>query len=203
MAYFPIFIDIEQKNILVAGGGNVALRKVRTLLRYHAHVKVVGKTICEEIRVLLPPEDIYEGSIKEADLRDSLFVIAATGCRSVNHDIAVFCHQNNIPVNVVDAPEECSFFFPAVVKKGDISVGVNTGAKSPVVSSHIRKKIEKTVPDYYADIVNQLGELREYVKEHFEEESDRRNILKMVAAVSFEKKRTLSWKEIETMIRQV
>ena len=171
MAYFPIFIEIEKKKCLVVGGGKVALRKVETLLRYDAQVHVVSREICTEIRALLPPENIHEEELlpspgdtnagellpecscgSEWPLPDyftgAALVVAATGSREVNHRVAQFCRERRIPVNVADAPEECTFFFPAVVKKGDISIGVNTGGKSPAVSSQVRRDIEKAIPDY-------------------------------------------------------
>lgn len=226
MAYFPIFIEIEKKKCLVVGGGKVALRKVETLLRYDAQVHVVSREICEEIRTLLPPENIYEGELlllpedtnegellpecscgPEWPLSDhftgAALVVAATGSREVNHRVAQFCRERRIPVNVADAPEECTFFFPAVVKKGDISIGVNTGGKSPAVSSQVRRDIEKAIPDYYEAIADQLGALREYVKSHVEREPDRRKILKQAAASAFLKERILSQNEINTIIRQV
>lgn len=226
MAYFPIFIEIEKKKCLVVGGGKVALRKVETLLRYDAQVHVVSREICEEIRTLLPPENIYEGELlllpedtnegellpecscgPEWPLSDyftgAALVVAATGSREVNHRVAQFCRERRIPVNVADAPEECTFFFPAVVKKGDISIGVNTGGKSPAVSSQVRRDIEKAIPDYYEAIADQLGVLREYVKSHVEREPDRRKILKQAAASAFLNERILSQNEINTIIRQV
>lgn len=226
MAYFPIFIEIEKKKCLVVGGGKVALRKVETLLRYDAQVHVVSREICTEIRALLSPENIHEEELlpspgdtnagellpecscgSEWPLPDyftgAALVVAATGSREVNHRVAQFCRERRIPVNVADAPEECTFFFPAVVKKGDISIGVNTGGKSPAVSSQVRRDIEKAIPDYYEVIADQLGVLREYVKSHVERESDRRKILKQAAASAFLNERTLSQNEINTIIRQV
>lgn len=226
MAYFPIFIEIEMKKCLVVGGGKVALRKVETLLRYDAQVHVVSRETCTEIRALLPPENIHEEELlpspgdtnagellpecscgSEWPLPDhftgAALVVAATGSREVNHRVAQFCRERRIPVNVADAPEECTFFFPAVVKKGDISIGVNTGGKSPTVSSQVRRDIEKAIPDYYEAIADQLGALREYVKSHVEREPDRRKILKQAAASAFLKERILSQNEINTIIRQV
>lgn len=203
MAYFPLFIDIKEKKCLVVGGGKVALRKTETLLRYQAAVYVVGETVCEEIRALLPPGQIREGEPEPADLEGAVLAVAATGSREVNRRLARYCRSRNIPVNVADAPEECSFFFPAVIKKGDISIGVNTGGKSPVVSGRIRRELEQAVPDYYGEIAAQLGELREYVQTRFREENVRREILKRTAAEAFSHERILSHNEINTIIGQV
>ena len=257
MAYFPIFIEIEKKKCVIIGGGKVALRKVETLLRYGAKVQVVSKEICEELRALLPPENLREielrlppenfreielrmppensrqeelaspqeylcqektesfpaepdalsepdfGRSMEAYLSDAALVIAATGSREINHRVAEYCRERRIPVNVADAPEECTFFFPAVVKKGDISIGINTGGKSPAVSSQVRRDVEAAIPGHYAMIAEQLGSLREYVKSRIKEEPLRRKILKQAAAEAFSHERILSQDEINTIIRQV
>lgn len=203
MACFPIFIDIKQKKCLVVGGGKVALRKVETLLRYEACVFVVAEEICPEICEKLPSAQRREGHVTEEDIGESCLAIAATSSRETNHWISEICHRRNIPVNVIDAPEECTFIFPAVVQKGDISIGINTGGKSPILSQQIRKTIEKDIPDYYAELADQLGNLREFVKLHYNKEEDRRSILKCVAAEAFAQERTLSQEEINEIIRQV
>lgn len=202
MACFPIFIDIEQKKCLIAGGGKVALRKVETLLRYGASVHVVAEQICEGICEKLPPDQRRIGHVTEKDMDHSVLVIAATSSRETNHRVAEICHRKGIPVNVIDEPKECTFIFPAVIQKGDISIGINTGGKSPILSQKIRKTIEKDIPDYYEELADQLGELREYVKVHFKEEEDRRRILKCAAARAFAQERTLSREEINEIIRQ-
>lgn len=208
MAYFPIFTDITNKKCLIIGGGKVALRKVETLLRYGGAVYVAAEEICPEIERILPGSHIYKGQMTEKimeekikqDVKESVLVIAATNSRELNHQVAVFCRQYSIPVNVVDEPKECSFIFPAVVLKGDISVGINTGAKSPIVSKKIRENIEEAIPDYYVQIADQLGELRSYVKTHFKEETERRRILKNVASEAFFLERQLTEEEISAII---
>ena len=132
----------------------------------------------------------------------AFLVVAATSNRKENHHIAELCHAYNVLVNVADSEEESSFIFPSVVRKGDISIGINSGTGSPTVSKHIRKQIEKAVPDYYADIAVFMGKLREYVKANFKEESQRRYILKTAAAEAFAEERVLTQKEIEEIIRQ-
>ena len=214
MAYFPIFTQIDGKRCLIVGGGKVAARKVHTLLQYGADVVVVAEKVCEEIKEALPEENVFEGVFKyiyenrcnptffEKEVHKAFLVVAATSNREENHYIAELCHAYNILVNVADSEAESSFIFPSVVRKGDISIGINSGTGSPTVSKHIRKQIEKAVPDYYADIAVFMGELREYVKANFKEESQRRYILKTAAAQAFAEERVLNPKEIEEIIRQ-
>lgn len=131
----------------------------------------------------------------EKEIGKAFLVVAATSNREENHHIAELCHAYNVLVNVADSEEESSFIFPSVVRKGDISIGINSGTGSPTVSKHIRKQIEKAVPDYYADIAVFMGKLREYVKANFKEESQRRYILKTAAAEAFAEERVLTQKK--------
>lgn len=211
MAYFPLFIDIKEKKCLVIGGGKVAKRKVDTLLMYDAHVHVVSPEICREIREALGGE-VHEGCIcreavlsppeMEEEIRESVLVVAATGSRETNHQVSEICHRLGIPVNVVDAPLECTFLFPAVVKKGEISIGINTGGSSPIVSSVIRRETEENVPDYYADIALQLGELKSRLKKTVPEVALRRHYLKKAAAMAFIERRTLYKEELQEILKE-
>lgn len=209
MAYFPLFVDIKDKRCLVIGGGKVAGRKIETLLSYGARVRVISPRISQEIlnlkkeydktRSLELQNDLLSQEDLEKEIRESVLVVAAAADREANHQVADICHRCNIPVNVVDRQRECSFFFPAVVKKGDISIGINTGGSSPVVSARIRRETEENLPDYYADITRQLGLLREGLKERMPDESRRRRFLKEVAAKAFAAERPLSQEEIDLL----
>ncbi len=204
MVHFPVFMDVSTKKWIIFGGGKVAFRKVESLLRYQANIEIISRQVTDEIKKLLPHEQIHETEIgpdqMEYWLKKADFVIAATGDRQLNHEISSWCREHNILVNVIDAPEECSFLFPSVVTRGDISIGINTGGNSPIVSKKIRKDIEEVIPDYYGDIADQLGWLRDYVKNHYDLEKDRRQILKRAASLAFEKKAPLNEEELHELL---
>ena len=207
MMYFPVFTQIEGKRCLIVGGGKVAARKVHTLLQYGADIVVIAKKVCDEIKEVLPEKSIFEDFIKNAEsdflekeIQKAVLVVAATSSREENHYVAELCHAYHILVNVADSEAESSFIFPSVVRKGNISIGINSGTGSPAVSKQIRRQIEKAVPDYYIAIF--MGELRQYVKANFEEEAMRRYILKTAAAKAFSKERVLTENEIKEIIRQ-
>ena len=222
MARFPLFIDISAMTCLVFGGGKVALRKIETLLRYDAPIQVVSAAVDPEIARILPPERIHlmdislpgEESLEPGSsgteqknspeywLERADLVIASTNDREVNHYIAALSKERGIPVNVIDAPEECSFLFPSIVKKGEISIGINTDGQSPIVSKKVRQEIEKAVPDYYGEIAAQLGDVKDYVKATFSEESHRRAVLKEAAEKAFTRKGPLTEEELEEIYRK-
>lgn len=206
MAYFPLFVNITGEKCLVAGGGKVARRKVETLLKYGADVYVAAAEFCPEIKDRLPEDHLLAGEIFLEKLmpvlQESFLVVAATSSHSLNTAIAKTCRELKLPVNVADNPEESGFIFPAVVKKGEISIGINSGTASPLIAKKIRKNIETAVPDHYAEIAVWMGELRSGVKKRFGEESVRRKIIKAAAAQAFSLERVLTEKEIEEIIRE-
>lgn len=115
MAYFPFYIDIENKNILVVGGGTVALRKIEKLSPFKPSITVVSRKICEEIlkfNVKAVEREFYDN-----DLNGAFCVISATDNEQVNSHIFELCKEKNILVNTVDDKEKCGFIFPALVQK--------------------------------------------------------------------------------------
>ena len=202
MALFPMFVDISGRKCVVVGGGRVALRKVETLLKYGGDVLVVSREICPEIRSLLPADAclIMEAGLElESLIEGAVLVVAASGDRQLNHRLAAVCDRCAVPVNVIDAPEECSFQFPAVVLRGEISVGINSGTNSPALTRIIRRKMEEELPAYYGDLADQLGNLRVRVKDLYPEEKDRRMILRKAAEAAFSRGRVLSEEELAAL----
>ena len=178
-------------------GGNISNTELENTLdkRYSSNSNLknisydleISENLLESLSADLSEDllKIRKNTFLEKEIGKAFLVVAATSNREENHHIAELCHAYNVLVNVADSEEESSFIFPSVVRKGDISIGINSGTGSPTVSKHIRKQIEKAVPDYYADIAVFMGKLREYVKANFKEESQRRYILKTAAAEAF------------------
>ena len=108
MAFFPFFIDIADKKILIAGGGNVALRKAQKLLQYGADITVTAPEICAELERLDGVTLIRRG-FTDSDADGAFAVIAATDDRALNSHIYELCTRRNILVNTVDDPENCGF----------------------------------------------------------------------------------------------
>lgn len=111
----------------MVGGGAVALRKVQSLLEQGAEVTVISPVLCEELKALEDQFVWMKSVYKEGQLEGSFLVIAATDARAVNHDIAQWCEENQVLVNVADSREESSFLVNAAVRQGDLLIGISTG----------------------------------------------------------------------------
>jgi len=201
LAYFPMFIDLENKKVLIVGGGTVALRKAEKLLPYKAALLVVAHTVDKRIKLL---EGLrYEERDFDASLLDGCcMVIAATDNHRLNHSIADMCNEKNIPVNVVDDKKLCSFIFPSLVKRGDLSVGISTGGASPSAAIWLRERIEQLLPESLPKILDYLSEMRGEVKMRLVREKNREYAFKHMFSACMEKGRELDPEEYETLIRE-
>lgn len=201
MAYFPFFINLKQKKCIIIGGGTVAFRKAMALLEFEADITVLAPDFVEEILALRDRLTLLQKEYQEEDLVDAFCVIAATNQPEINWAIARYCKDKGILINVVDEPELCSFFFPAYVKSGDITIGVTTSGKSPVMAGEIKKTIQDTLPDYYGDLVKTLGSYREMIKERIPFEKDRAAIFKELARIGIEQGGKLCLEDVEAVIK--
>lgn len=179
MGYFPFFIDIKDKHCLIVGGGNVAFRKVKRLLPYEPIITVVSKEICKDIIDINYKNLFIEKRIfNEKDLDGCAFVIAATDNEEVNKRISNICKEKNILVNVVDSKEECSFIFPSLFKRGDLSIGITSGGISPNLAVYYRNLLEKNTPSDIESILEFLNYIRPLAKERISDEHKRRYFFK-------------------------
>jgi siroheme synthase-like protein len=183
MAYFPFMMDIEDKTCLIVGGGKIALHKAKMLLEFGAKLRIVSPEVCDELEQLTDIEnkhsiraEITRKEFTPDDLNNVDFVVAATDDAALGEYISRLCRDRNIPVNVVDKKEECSFIFPAIIKQGDMVVSVSTGGNSPAGAGFIKRRINETLPEYYGDMVSRLGEYRDYILENVQSPEDRKRL---------------------------
>lgn len=178
MAYFPMFLDISGRKCLVVGGGKVALRKVLVLLDFDARVTVVARKISDEIRNL--PVDVCERDYAEADIKACVLVVAATDDTNVNHKVAETAKRYHIPVNAVDQPEDCTFIFPAYVKRKNVVGAFSSSGNSPVLTQYLKEETKKVLTDELGTINEYMGSIRGIVKESLATERERKNAYRLV-----------------------
>lgn len=176
MNYLPIFIDISQRECLVIGGGDIALRKVKLLLKANAKVVCVAKTYCQGIEQLQQQGkvDLQKRAFEVGDISNQVLVISATDDPNVNKQVSELSQSANIPVNVVDSPELCTFVMPSIVDRSPIVIAISSAGKAPVLARIIRAKLESTIPHAYGKLAKLAGEFRDQVKKKFKNIEDRR-----------------------------
>lgn len=143
VAYYPIFLELAAKPVLVVGAGKVALRKAKGLIEAGAAVTVVAPRVEPEFARLAVTVRLRR--FRSADLRGAVLAFAATDDRRVNHAVMLAACRLGIPVNVADARDECSFIVPARITRGNIQVAISTSGESPRLAAAMRRRIEENL----------------------------------------------------------
>lgn len=163
MAYFPFFMDLSRRSGLIVGGGTVALRKIQKLQPYEARLTVCAPELNPEIGQMTGLT-LLRQPFEPALLDGMDYVIAATDNTALNHQISDLCRKRGIPVNVVDDRDACTFLFPALVKRGDLSIGISTGGASPSAAIYLKERIAALLPEDFGGLLEYLDGLRDRVK---------------------------------------
>ena len=176
MDLLPIFLDIKAKPCLVVGGGAVALRKVASLRRAGAAVRVVAPRLTEALSAQAQAGEIVHvpRPFEEGDVDGMRLIVAATADREVNRRVADLANAREIPVNVVDQPEDCSFLLPSVIDRSPVVVAVSTTKASPVLARLLRTRLESVIPAGYGRLAELCSRYRDTVKARFSDQRDRR-----------------------------
>ncbi|MDP2919690.1 MAG: bifunctional precorrin-2 dehydrogenase/sirohydrochlorin ferrochelatase [Dehalococcoidia bacterium] len=166
--YYPAFITLTGKRCVVFGGGEVALRKVQGLVESKADVTVISPDLCAELAAMKERGTIMAVSreYKPGDLHGVFLAIAATDDKKVNADIGREAHQNGVLINVVDTPELCDFIVPSYFRRGDVTIAISTGGKSPALARKIRTRLEDEFGAEYSHLADLIGDVRTELKEH-------------------------------------
>jgi precorrin-2 dehydrogenase/sirohydrochlorin ferrochelatase len=162
---FPMFLKLEGRQVLVVGAGKVGEPKIAGLLDTGALIKVVALDASPTVR-----EWAREGKIEldlrafaDDDLERAFLAVVATASRSLNERIYREAQRRGVLCNVVDVPDLCDFFYPAVVRRGDLQIAVSTAGQSPSLAQKIRQQLEKQFGPGYAAWVAELGETRRLI----------------------------------------
>tara|TARA_R110000823_G_scaffold305166_3_gene427119 strand:- start:50111 stop:51496 length:1386 start_codon:yes stop_codon:yes gene_type:complete len=176
MEYLPLCMQLTGQPVLLVGGGVVAVRKARLLLRAGAQLSVVAPVICDEMRELVHAHNSQwkSAGYQAEDLAGVRLVVAATNDANVNLQVSGDASERGIPVNVVDAPELCSVIFPAIVDRNPMLVAISSSGRSPVLARALRRNIEAMLPAALGRLADFAGAQRDLVKEALPEESSRR-----------------------------
>ena len=165
MSYYPVCLDLQGQPCVVVGGGKVAERKVKGLLACNAQVKVISPDLTEFLLQLHAEGQLewLNRPYRKGDLSQIFLVIAATDDEQAQQMIQEEATQLNKLLNVADVPQRCNFILPATVRRGDLTIAVATGGKSPALAKKLRKELEKRIGPEYTVLVNILGALRPQV----------------------------------------
>lgn len=159
---YPVFLKLEDKPCLVIGGGKVAQGKTADLLESGARVTIISPDLTESLERLVSNNKVEykERPYQKGDSRGYVLIIAATNKKEINRMVYEEASRKGILINSVDDPESCSFYAPALLKRGSLKIAVSTGGKLPMLAGRIKRLLASLVPEDAGDRLDELGELR-------------------------------------------
>ena len=166
MDYLPIFIDVKDQPCLVFGGGEAARGKIDLLLKSNAKVHVVAKNLCDAIAILKEKQFLsHQTELSSmAELKSQKLIFVATEDKGIRESISNAARDINIPVNVVDCPELCTFTMPSIIDRSPLLIAISTGGRSPTLARIIRSRLEATFPQSYSRLTKMVGDIRDRAK---------------------------------------
>ncbi|MFN3813544.1 MAG: bifunctional precorrin-2 dehydrogenase/sirohydrochlorin ferrochelatase [Aquificaceae bacterium] len=162
MPYFPAFLNLKGKSLLVVGGGPVAERKVDKLLAFEPNIKVIAPKVTAGIKELYRKGKIklVLRKVRLSDIKGAFAVIVAVDDLQLQKRLYEQCKKRGILCNSVDSIDYCSFIFPALIVKGDVVIGISTSGKVPALSRAVREYLEKVLPQNIEEVERKLEEAR-------------------------------------------
>ena len=175
MQNYPIFMNLQDQKCLVVGAGPVALRKIRLMQSAGAKITVIAPDMCDEIESEFKDSITYLArEFEDNDINDYRLITAATNFPEVNERVSHLAQAKNIPVNVVDQPELCSFITPSIIDRSPVLVAISTGGGAPVLARNLRSKLEAFIPASYGKLASAMNSCRDKLKIAVPEERNRR-----------------------------
>jgi siroheme synthase-like protein len=190
---FPLFLKLEGRGCVLVGAGNVARQKLEGLLNSGADVHVIAPEAASEIQDLAHSGRLTWTPVgfEASHLDGALLVIAATGNPVVNEKVYRAALKRGVLCNSVDEPARCDFYYPAVVRRGDLQIAISTAGKSPALAQRIRRELEEQFDASYIAWLNWLGSVRElFFRRHVEPELRKQTLHHIAGRTVFERFRS-------------
>ena len=162
---FPMFMKLSGKRCLVVGAGKIGEPKIGGLMDTGARIHVVAIAASDQVREWADAGkiELELRAFSSSDLDGMFLAVVATASRSLNVRVYREAQERGVLCNVVDVPDLCDFFYPAVVRRGDLQIAISTAGQSPSLAQKLRQQLERQFGDGYAAWVEQLGETRRLV----------------------------------------
>ena len=171
MAWFPLFLDLKERNCLIAGGGKTALHKAVKLLEAQVRLTVVAPVLDDSF--LEFPIRYYCRTVRPEDVHGMTLVVDATGDVAAGSALAKACRENGIFFDAASNPEQGTALFPAVLRRGNFLAGISTLGASPAAAAWARDRLDEALPPRFDEILQQMQELRAKAKTHISQQEQR------------------------------
>ncbi len=183
---YPINLNLDNIEITIIGGGEVAYRKCINFINFGKKIKVISIDFIDKFKNI--ENDIYMiyDEYSEEYIKSSFIVVAATNNREINKKIGIYCRDNGKLVNVVDDINLSNYTVPSYIKRGDLLISISTGGKSPSLASKIKSELQEKYDESYEEYINLLGEARKEIIKKYKNISYRKKVLNSLINLSLE-----------------
>ena len=184
MDLFPIMLKLQSKRCVVIGGGEIAAGKIGALLASGAEVAVIAPRATDSIQEQAREQKLAwtAREFTADDVNGAFLVVAATDSSSVNEAVFRACTERGVLCNVVDDPEHCDFYYPAVVRRGALQIAISTSGRSPALAHRLRVELEQQFGPEYADWLEHLGRERREILARTMPSDEQRRLLEQIAS---------------------
>jgi precorrin-2 dehydrogenase/sirohydrochlorin ferrochelatase len=179
MRYYPVYLDLQERTVLVVGGGAIAEGKALQLIDAGARVRVVSPRLSAKLSEMAERGSIEhrEGEFTEGDLNGVTLVICATNEKDVNEEVSRLAVGRGLLCNVVDQPALCNFITPALVSRGGLQISISSGGGSPSLTQRVKREIGELIGEEYGELLELAAEMRRNAKQSISDFDDRRKVL--------------------------
>ncbi|WP_242620447.1 precorrin-2 dehydrogenase/sirohydrochlorin ferrochelatase family protein [Senegalia massiliensis] len=184
-SFYPVMLNLKDKNIVIIGAGKVALRKAKKLMEYGGKLSIISPKIESEFYNYKNKINIIKDKYNKKYILNSSIVIAATDDKKLNRKISIDCKDENILCNNITG-KNSDFIVPSTFKRGDLTISVSTNGKSPSLSKSIIFELEKKYDEKYIEFLKLLGDIRKIVLEKCNDEKRKKEILNEIINLSLD-----------------
>lgn len=162
MSYFPAFLKLNNKKILIVGGGYIAYEKLEHLLDFTSDISVIALELSDDMSKMIKEKNIHfeKRGYEVGDIKDFAVVIVAVDDIGLQAEIFAESKQYNCLCNSVDSVDYCDFIFPSYVKKDDLTVAISTSGASPAMAKHLRMYLQNLIPSGISEFLVEMKNLR-------------------------------------------
>ncbi len=179
MSIYPIMLKVRGQLAVIIGGGSVAMRKVRTLKKVGAKIRIISDAFADETDI--DDVEVIRESYQAKFLQGADLVFACTNEYALNEQVAADARKLGALVNSVDQPPDCDFYVPAIVTRGDVIVAISTGGAAPAFAAQLRKQIDEFLPQQIGDFVRSLANMRKQLMVEVDDIHQRGEIMKKLS----------------------
>lgn len=180
-SYYPVFLQLKGRSVVVIGGGIIAERKIRGLIPTGAVITVISPDLTKGLLKLVESNHIRwcNKRFKEVDINEAYLIVAATNVKETNEEVRKTAKSSQL-LNIIDDPLNSNFILPSVIKRGRLQIAVSTSGASPLLAKKIKRELEEEYDEGYESYVDFLFQCRQFILENVKDSGQKKQLLSAI-----------------------